>query len=85
MVKTMGRILDPDWKQFTYVPAAQTDLKTSMERYKEMVRNESVRNLHSVPQTGQHRGGYESLPRQRVNGEEGRQFAVITGKGEKNC
>ena len=36
----MGRILDPDWRQFQYVPAAKTDLKASMERYKEMVRGE---------------------------------------------
>ena len=85
MEKKMGRILDPDWGQFNYVPAAQTDLKVSMERYKEMVKNESVRNLHSVPQTGQHRRSDASLPRQRVHGQESRQFAVITGKGETNC
>ena len=36
----MGRILDPDWRQFQYVPAAKTDLKASMERYKEVVRGE---------------------------------------------
>ena len=81
----MGRILDPDWGQFNYVPAAQTDLKVSMERYKEKVKHESVRSLHSVPQTGQHRGGDASLPRQRVHGQESRKFAVITGKGETNC
>jgi len=28
----MGRLLDPDWSQFSYVPAAKTDLKESMER-----------------------------------------------------
>ena len=38
--KTMGRLLDPDWSQFSYVPAAKTDLKESMERYRRMVRGE---------------------------------------------
>jgi len=78
----MARILNPD---FHYTPADKTDIRVSMERYKEKVKHESVRNLHSVPQTGQHRGGNEALPRQRVYGQESRQFAVITGKGETNC
>ena len=78
----MARILNPD---FHYTPADKTDIRVSMERYKEKVKHESVRNLYSVPQTGQHRGGNEALPRQRVYGQESRQFAVITGKGETNC
>ena len=36
----MGRLLDTDWSQFSYVPAAKTDLKESMERYRRMVRGE---------------------------------------------
>lgn len=78
----MVRIRNPE---FRYTPAEETDIRVSMERYKEKVKHESVRNLHSVPQTGQHRGGDEPLPRQRIYGQEGREFVVITGKGETNC
>lgn len=78
----MVKMLNPE---FHYIPADQTDIRVSMERYKEKIKHESVRNLYSVPQTGQHRGGDASLPRQRVNGQEGRQFVVIAGKGETNC
>lgn len=46
----MGRILDPDWKQFVYVPAAKTDLRVSMEKYKERVFGENQK-VHSGPQT----------------------------------
>lgn len=47
----MGRILDPDWSQFKYVPAAKTDLRESMERYKRMVSVSSNRTVHSGAQT----------------------------------
>ena len=43
----MGRILDPDWSKFKYVPAAKTDLRESMERYKRMVSVSSNRALHT--------------------------------------
>lgn len=78
----MARIRNPE---FHYTPADETDIRVSMERYKEKVKHESVRSLHSVPQTGQHRGGDESLSRQRVYGQEGRKFVVIAGKGKTNC
>ena len=32
-----SKILDPNWSKFQYVPAAKTDLRESMERYKRMV------------------------------------------------
>jgi hypothetical protein len=43
----MGRILDPDWSQFKYVPAAKTDLRESMERYKRMVSVSGSRKVHT--------------------------------------
>lgn len=43
----MSRILDPDWSQFKYVPAAKTDLRESMERYKRMVSVSSSRTVHT--------------------------------------
>ena len=46
----MGRILDPDWSQFKYIPAAKTDLRESMERYKRMVSVGSNRTVHSGAQ-----------------------------------
>lgn len=33
--------------RFVYTPADQTDLRESFKRYKEMVRNESDRKIHS--------------------------------------
>ena len=36
--------------KFVYTPADQTDLKESFKRYKEMVRNESDRKIHSGKQ-----------------------------------
>jgi hypothetical protein len=49
--QSMGRILDPDWSQFQYVPAAKTDLRESMERYKRMVSGEN-QELHTVEKDG---------------------------------
>jgi len=46
----MGRILDPDWSKFKYVPAAKTDLRESMERYKRMVSASSGRTVHTGAQ-----------------------------------
>jgi hypothetical protein len=43
----MSRILDPDWSQFKYVPAAKTDLRESMERYKRMVNAGGSRTVHT--------------------------------------
>jgi len=76
----MGRILDPDWRQFEYVPAAKTDLKTSMERYKEMVRGESQR-LHPEPQkAGDGRGVDQKVPSKPNNCLQGHKLVVIRGK-----
>jgi len=36
--------------RFTYIPADQTDLRESMKRYKEIVRNESDRKIYSAKQ-----------------------------------
>jgi hypothetical protein len=36
--------------RFVYTPADQTDLKESFKRYKEIVRNESDRKIHSAKQ-----------------------------------
>ena len=47
----MGRILDPDWSQFKYVPAAKTDLRESMERYKRMVNAGGSRKVHTGTET----------------------------------
>ena len=50
----MGRILDPDWSKFKYVPAAKTDLRESMERYKRMVNAGGSRTVHSGAQASSH-------------------------------
>ena len=50
----MGRILDPDWSKFKYVPAAKTDLRESMERYKRMVSVSSNRAVHTGAQAPSH-------------------------------
>ena len=46
----MGRLLDPDWSQFKYVPAAKTDLRESMERYKRMASVSGSRTVHTGAQ-----------------------------------
>lgn len=43
----MGRLLDPDWSQFKYIPAAKTDLRESMEKYKRMVSVSGNRKVHT--------------------------------------
>ena len=64
----MGRILDPDWKQFVYVPAAKTDLRVSMEKYKERVFGENQK-VHPGPQTPSHsQGDHGPIPSEPVNG-----------------
>jgi len=75
----MGRILDPDWSQFKYVPAAKTDLKESMERYKRMVNGED-KKLHHVPKAGDAGGHHGQVSGQQDNGIQGRKLAVVRGK-----
>ena len=79
--KSMGRILDPDWRQFQYVPAAKTDLKASMERYKEMVRGEGqgVRPAEKKTRDATRVDGQVS--NQPEHSLQGSKFAVIRGKG----
>ena len=76
----MGRILDPDWKQFNYVPAAKTDLKASMERYKEMVRaeNQGVSAISQKSDNGAGNNGQVSG--QPNNGIQGRKLVAVRGK-----
>jgi len=78
---SMGRILDPDWRQFQYVPAAKTDLKASMERYKEMVRGEGkgVRLAEKKTRDATRVDGQVS--NQPEHSLQGSKFAVIRGKG----
>ena len=78
---SMGRILDPDWRQFQYVPAAKTDLKASMERYKEMVRGEGqgVRPAEKKTRDATRVDGQVS--NQPEHSLQGSKFAVIRGKG----
>ena len=76
----MGRILDPDWRQFQYVPAAKTDLRVSMEKYKEKVLAENQR-VRSEPETPcddrKHHGQVSGQP---DNGVQGRKLVAIRGK-----
>ena len=78
--QSMGRILDPDWSQFKYVPAAKTDLKESMERYKRMVSGEN-KKLHHVQKTGDLGGGHGQVSGKQDDSVQGRKLAVIRGKG----
>ena len=77
----MGRILDPDWRQFQYVPAAKTDLKASMERYKEMVRGEG-KGLRPAEKkagdSGRTDGQVSNQPEHSLQG--GKRIALV-GKG----
>ena len=76
----MGRILDPDWRQFQYVPAAKTDLRVSMERYKEKVlaENQRVRPEPETPRDD--RGHHGQVSGQPDNGVQGRKLVAIRGK-----
>ena len=76
----MGRILDPDWSKFKYVPAAKTDLKESMERYKRMVSGEN-QELHNVSKAGNSRGNHGQVPSGQDNGLQSTKLAVVRGKG----
>jgi hypothetical protein len=76
----MGRILDPDWRQFEYVPAAKTDLRVSMEKYKEKVlaENQKVPALSQKSDNGAGNNGQVS--RKPDNRLQGHKLAVIRGK-----
>ena len=76
----MGRILDPDWSQFKYVPAAKTDLKESMERYKRMVSG-ADQKLHNVQKAGDSRGNHGQVSSGKDNGLQSTKLAVVRGKG----
>jgi hypothetical protein len=78
--KSMGRILDPDWSQFQYVPAAKTDLRESMERYKRMVSGENQK-LHNVPKASDSRGNHGQVSSGKDNGLQSTKLAVVRGKG----
>ena len=76
----MGRILDPDWRQFQYVPAAKTDLRVSMERYKEKVlaENQRVRSEPETPRDDRkHHGQVFGQP---DNGIQSHKLVAIRGK-----
>lgn len=78
----MGRLED---RNFKYIPKSESEkpgyLERRMKIYKEMVKNESVRNVHHGAQKGDGGAGDAPLPRQQVNGFESRKFAVVSGKG----
>ncbi len=76
----MGRILDPDWSQFQYVPAAKTDLRESMERYKRMVSGEN-QELHTVEKTGDTTGNNGQVHDQQNDGGQRHKLVAIRGKG----
>jgi hypothetical protein len=78
--KSMGRILDPDWSKFEYVPAAKTDLRESMERYKRMVSGED-KKLHNVQKAGDGRGNHGQVPSGKDDSLQGTKLAVVRGKG----
>lgn len=51
---SVSKILDPNWSKFQYVPAAKTDLRESMERYKRMVDGGSSREVRPRKETASH-------------------------------
>lgn len=75
----MGRILDPDWSQFKYVPAAKTDLKESMERYKRMVSG-ADKKLHNGPKARDGGGHHAEVSSKQDNGLQSPKLAVVRGK-----
>jgi len=78
--KSMGRILDPDWSKFEYVPAAKTDLRESMERYKRMVSGEN-QELHNVSKAGNSRGNHGQVSGGKDDSLQSTKLAVVRGKG----
>ena len=76
----MGRILDPDWRQFDYVPAAKTDLRVSMEKYKEKVlaENQGVSAISQKSDNGA--GHYGQVSGKPDHGLQGHKLSVIRGK-----
>jgi hypothetical protein len=76
----MGRILDPDWSKFEYVPAAKTDLRESMERYKRMVSGEN-QELHNVQKAGISRGNHGQVSGGKDDSLQSTKLAVVRGKG----
>lgn len=77
----MGRILDPDWRQFEYVPAAKTDLRVSMERYKEKVFAENQRVRAGAEAARDDRRSNGSVPGEQDNGLQGAKLIALRGKG----
>ena len=77
--KSMGRILDPDWSQFKYVPAAKTDLKESMERYKRMVSG-ADKKLHNDPKARDGGGHHGQVSSKQDNCLQSPKLAVVRGK-----
>jgi len=76
----MGRILDPDWSKFEYVPAAKTDLRESMERYKRMVSG-ADQKLHNVQKASDIRGSHGQVPSGKDDSLQSTKLAVVRGKG----
>ena len=76
----MGRLLDPDWSQFSYVPAAKTDLKESMERYRRMVCGESQGLHHQKKDTSVDSTNHAQVPSEPILRLQSRKLAVIGRK-----
>lgn len=76
----MGRLLDPDWSQFNYVPAAKTDLKESMERYRRMVRGESQAIYHQPKDTRVNSANHAQVSGEPILRLQSRKLAVIGRK-----
>ena len=76
----MGRLLDPDWSQFSYVPAAKTDLKESMERYRRMVRGEHQGLHHQAQDTRVDSTNHAQVPSEPILRLQSRKLAVIGRK-----
>lgn len=77
----MGRILDPDWTQFKYVPAAKTDLRVSMEKYKERVFAENQRICDEQKTSGDGGRNNGPIPSQPVYGIPGARLISFRKKG----
>jgi len=65
--------------RFVYTPADQTDLKEAFKKYKEMVRNESDRKIHSgEPKTGSPQPSCREILCEQEQSVFGLRVAVIT-------